>query len=261
MFETVLSNSAVGGGEHDHRHLLVDQRDRAVLELARRITFGVDVADFLQLQRALPARADTSRRARGTARRGRGRGRGRSRRSRARARAPGRGGPAPCRAWRRGAPPRPASMRPRCAGGGDRQRGEHGQLAGEGLGRGDADLRAGEDRQRHVALARDRRGLDVDDRDDAAALRLDVAQRRQGVGGLARLADEEPEGAGAERRLAVAELGGDLDLDRQAGEALEPVFRHVAGVVRGAAGDEHDPVAAGEVDRPRAAPATRSGAR
>ena len=38
--------------EDDHRHSLVDQRDRAVLHLARGIAFGVDVADFLELQRA-----------------------------------------------------------------------------------------------------------------------------------------------------------------------------------------------------------------
>jgi hypothetical protein len=36
---------------HDHhRHLLVDQCDRAVLHLPRRVAFRVGVADFLQLQ-------------------------------------------------------------------------------------------------------------------------------------------------------------------------------------------------------------------
>ena len=42
-------------------------------------------------------------------------------------------------------------------------------MAGEGLGRGDADLGAGEDRQDDIAFARDGRGFDVDDRDDAQA--------------------------------------------------------------------------------------------
>ena len=37
--------------EHD-RHALVDQRDRAVLHLGGGHALGVDVADFLQLQRA-----------------------------------------------------------------------------------------------------------------------------------------------------------------------------------------------------------------
>ena len=57
MFDTVFSNTPSAGAlverrDHDHRHGLVDQRDRAVLELARRIAFGVDVGDFLELQRA-----------------------------------------------------------------------------------------------------------------------------------------------------------------------------------------------------------------
>ena len=39
--------------DRDHRHLLVDQRDRPVLHLAGRIALGVDVGDLLQLQRAL----------------------------------------------------------------------------------------------------------------------------------------------------------------------------------------------------------------
>ena len=39
--------------DRDDRHLLVDERDRAVLHLAGRIALGVDVRDLLQLQRAL----------------------------------------------------------------------------------------------------------------------------------------------------------------------------------------------------------------
>ena len=33
--------------DHHDRHGLVDQRDRTMLELARRVAFGVDVGDFL----------------------------------------------------------------------------------------------------------------------------------------------------------------------------------------------------------------------
>ena len=47
-----LFDQLVRWRDDDHRHRLVDQRDRAMLELACRITFGVDVADFLELQRA-----------------------------------------------------------------------------------------------------------------------------------------------------------------------------------------------------------------
>ena len=62
---------------------------------------------------------------------------------------------------------------------------------------------------------------------DVLPLRLGVAQRRQRVGGLARLRDEDRQIALAQRRLAIAEFGGDIDLDRQPREALEPVFaRH-----------------------------------
>ena len=42
----------VARGDDDHRQILVNQRIRAVLHLARRITFGVNVGDFLELERA-----------------------------------------------------------------------------------------------------------------------------------------------------------------------------------------------------------------
>src|SRR3546814_10309378 len=35
----------------DHRHVLVDQGQRAMLEFAGRVRFGVDVGDFLELER------------------------------------------------------------------------------------------------------------------------------------------------------------------------------------------------------------------
>ena len=38
--------------DRDDRHLLVDQRDRTVLHFPGRVPFGVDVRDFLQLQRS-----------------------------------------------------------------------------------------------------------------------------------------------------------------------------------------------------------------
>ena len=47
-----LLEDAVVRRDHDHRHVLVDQRDRAVLQLAGGIALGVDVGDFLELQRA-----------------------------------------------------------------------------------------------------------------------------------------------------------------------------------------------------------------
>ena len=48
-----LSWSARAGGDGDQRHLGVEQRDGAVLQLAGRIALGVDVADLLELEGAL----------------------------------------------------------------------------------------------------------------------------------------------------------------------------------------------------------------
>ena len=104
--------------------------------------------------------------------------------------------------------------------GGDRERGQHHQLAGEGLGRGDADLRTGQRRQHGLAFARDRRGRHVDDGERVHALRFRVAQRGQRVGGLAGLRNEDRQIALAQRRLAVAEFGGDIEFDRHAAPAV-----------------------------------------
>ena len=68
-----------------------------------------------------------------------------------------------------------------------------------------------------------------------------VAHRRQRVGGLAGLRDEQADLARHQRRLAVAELGGDVPVDRQAGQALEPVLADQAGIGGGAAGDGGHP--------------------
>ena len=47
-----LLEHMVARRDRDDRHLLVDERDRAVLHLAGRIAFGVDVRNLLELQRA-----------------------------------------------------------------------------------------------------------------------------------------------------------------------------------------------------------------
>ena len=133
--------------------------------------------------------------------------------------------------------------------GGDRERGQHHQLAGEGFGRGDADFGTGQRLQHGLAFARDRRGRHVDHGQRVHALALGVAQRGQRVGGLAGLRNEDREIALAQRRLAVAEFGGDIDLDRHAREPLEPVFGDVAGIARGAAGRDRNALDVLEVER------------
>ncbi len=41
----------VGGREHDHRHGVIDQRDRAMLEFSGRVAFGVNIGQLLELER------------------------------------------------------------------------------------------------------------------------------------------------------------------------------------------------------------------
>ena len=42
----------VVGRDGDHRHVLVHQRERAMLQFAGGVGFGVDVGNFLELERA-----------------------------------------------------------------------------------------------------------------------------------------------------------------------------------------------------------------
>ena len=142
-----LLEQIVGRRQHDHRHLVVDQRDRPVLHLAGGIALGVDVGDLLELQRAFERERI-------------GRCRGRDRARRAPRRSPraiswivsswfstsaardGTSVSAVDSAASRAAID--AAARPRD---GDGEAGEHDELGREGLGRGDADLGAGQGRQ------------------------------------------------------------------------------------------------------------------
>ena len=78
---------------------------------------------------------------------------------------------------------------------GDGETGQHRQLGGEGLGAGYADLRPGEGLDDGVGLPLDRAFRHVDDGQDLLAGGAGVAQRRQGVDGLARLGYEQAEAA------------------------------------------------------------------
>ena len=160
-----LLEHRVARREHDDRHRLVDQRDRPVLQFARRVALGVDVGELLQLQRAfereriggaaaeiehvagarelvrdlLELRLELQRLGEQAGRRDQFAdqlallGLARSRRGR------GRGSIASA--------------------------GHRGELAGEGLGRGDADLRAGQRRRAGVGEPRDAGGRHIDDRE------------------------------------------------------------------------------------------------
>ena len=118
------------------------------------------------------------------------------------------------------------------------KRGQHGKLAGEGLGRGDADFRPRVRRQQQVSLARHGAGRHVDDHADGLAVGLAVPERRQRVCRLAALRDEQRQPALFQHRIAISELGCHIDVDRHPRELLEPVFRHHPGIEGGAAGDD-----------------------
>ena len=66
------------------------------------------------------------------------------------------------------------------------------------------------------------------------------AHRGERVGGLAGLGDPDHEVAGPDDGVAVAVLGGDVHLDGHARPLLDRVAADQAGVVGGAAGDDHD---------------------
>jgi hypothetical protein len=121
-----------------------------------------------------------------------------------------------------------------------RQQRQHRDLARERLGRGDADLGAGVDVDAAVRLARDRGADDVDDAQRLGATTTRLAHGRQRVDGLARLGDHQHQRALVDDRVAVAELGGVLHLDRDARELLEHVLADQPRVPRRAAAEDDD---------------------
>ena len=80
------------------------------------------------------------------------------------------------------------------------------------------------------------------------ALRPAIAKRGERVGGLAGLRDEQRGAPGLERRLAIAELRRDIDVDGQLRPPLEPIFGDEAGIEGGAAGRQREPAQIGEIE-------------
>ena len=119
---------------------------------------------------------------------------------------------------------------------------QHDALRGERLGRGDADFRAGVQVDAAVGLAGDRAADDVADRQRRMPLALHLAQRGQRVGRLAALRDREQQRVAVDRRVAVAQLAGVFDFDRDAGELFDQVLADQGRVPARAAGGEHDAV-------------------
>ena len=113
-------------------------------------------------------------------------------------------------------------------------------LGEEGLGRGDGDLGPGVGVEHRIALARDRRADGVADGQGLRSLLPCVAQGHQRVHRLAGLGDGDGERATVDDRIAVAELAGQFDIDRDARPVLDGVLRDQSRVVRRTAGHDDD---------------------
>lgn len=223
-----------------YRHLFGHQRQRAVLQFAGRVGLGVDVRDFLELQRAFQGDrvVDAAPQEQGVLFTREFLGPGDDLRLE--------------RQHRRqrdrqvthhlevfgflGIGQAAVDLRQ-----GQGQEEQRRQLGGEGLGRGHADFDAGAGDVGQLALAHHSAGRDVADGQrmvHAEAAR--VLERGQGVGRLAALRDGHHQGVGVRHAVAVAVFAGDLDVHRHLGHRLDPVLGGEAGVVAGAAGqDQH----------------------
>ena len=117
---------------------------------------------------------------------------------------------------------------------------EGGELGGEGLGGGDADLGAGVGGDGAGGVAGDGGADDVADGEGFGAEAGELGLGGEGVGGFAGLGDEEADGAGVGEGGAVAIFAGVVDVDAEAGEALDHELAGEPGVPGGAAGGDGD---------------------
>ena len=228
MFDLSFSSSASLGATATTGISRVDQRQRAVLELAGRIGLGVDVRDLLELQRAfqrdrvVQAAAEEQRvlLAARSARAQRDDLRLERQHALQRRRAGGaapRGSCASSLGVRR-----PRSLRER-----QRQQEQRDELRGERLGRGDADLGAGAREVRQLASARTIALVgDVADRQRVlVAERLARASARPACRRFRPTARSSTTSAfGLRHAVAIAVFAGDLDRARHPGERLDPVL-------------------------------------
>ena len=118
---------------------------------------------------------------------------------------------------------------------------EERDLRGEGLRRGDADFEPGARVEHRVDFAGDLRAHHVGDRDRTRALLAGELHRLDRVARLAGLRDADHERAGVDDRVAVDPLARHVGLDGDARPLLDRVTADDTCVVRGAAGDDHDP--------------------
>ena len=118
--------------------------------------------------------------------------------------------------------------------------GEDGQLGGEGLGAGYADLGSGMGIGAGVGDAGDGGADDVDDAEDKGAVLLCFFDGDDGIGGFAALGDGDDHVTGVDDGVAITEFRGIFDFDGDAAKLFEDIFGDEAGVPAGSAGDYDD---------------------
>jgi len=107
---------------------------------------------------------------------------------------------------------------------------ERGELGGEGLGAGYADFGAGVGGDDAGGEAGDGGADYVADGEGFAALGDELMLGGDGVGGFAGLGDEEADAGSVGNGIAIAVLGGVVDVYGKAGEALDHELAGEAGV-------------------------------
>ena len=224
-------------GNRDDRHVVIDERQRAMLELARRVALCVDVRNLFQFQctfkgdREMAAAAeekcivfldkvfghpgDRGIELQGFFELG----------------------------WKRVEHAhnlcldlrRHAFAAAECK----RQEDQVGELVCECLGGRDANLRAGVNHQAEIRFAHQCRVRHIAQA-QTRQIPLGVAERREGVGRFARLGDGDEEGLGLDRRRAIADFTRDLDGAGQSRQLFDPVSGYKGGVIAAAARDDLD---------------------
>ena len=130
---------------------------------------------------------------------------------------------------------------------GDHQHAKGHQLGGERFGRGNTDFRARTREHHELRLAHERALGHVTDGERTQIARLfSQTQCRQGVGGFARLADRHEQRIFRNDRITIAIFARDLDRTRNLGELLDQIVSDIACVITRAAGDNVHVLCLGE---------------
>ncbi len=116
---------------------------------------------------------------------------------------------------------------------------QNGQLSSKRFGGSHADFGTRFGHQRQIGFTYQRRARHVTNGQRAEVTQFfRQTQRRQGIGRFARLRKGDHQAVTTHRRFAIAELRGDFHITRHTRQGFKPVARDHTGVVRGTAG--HD---------------------